>query len=60
MVKRTYKVRGEYGIQYGDWVIHYVQASTLEEAREKGIKLLKKNVHWDRIGTHNVYVTLSA
>lgn len=52
----TYRVWGEYGPVAGQFTEFTVRARSLEGARKQGIKLLKKTIHWDMIGEHNVYV----
>jgi hypothetical protein len=55
----TYRVWGEYGPVAADRIEFKVQAKSPEDARKKAIQQLKKTAKWDRIGEHNVYVTMT-
>lgn len=51
-----YRVVGEYGIQPGDYLVHYCKAATEKEAWDKAIRAFKKTAHWSFIGEHNMTV----
>lgn len=55
---KTYTIRGEHGIQFGDNITLEIEARTEQSARNKFIKLMKKEypVYWKRMGEHNIYV----
>ena len=51
-----YRVVGEYGIQQGDYLVHYCKADTEKIARDKAIRAFKKTAYWSFIGEHNMTV----
>lgn len=53
-----YRVWGEYGVHASDFVEIKVKAKDEDDALSKGTAKLKKDRHWSKIGSHNVYVEL--
>jgi hypothetical protein len=53
---KRYRIRGEYGIQIGDWIELEVKASSYDHALRRLIRECKKVGMWERIGRSNCYV----
>ena len=53
---KNYYVWGEYGPVASMTISYVLRAKNEENARKRGIALLKKSGVWDRIGERNVYV----